>query len=134
MNGNRREGTLLYIYNLAILHFVFIWTHFRLYNIKIGFSSSFGWQIDNRFSFIGILIFHHNSLLVALNLTITGSGLSLLNGSQININPTSTHIKYKRISFVVNTLFHIGGSANGPIIAGMFIQANQQFYALLILM
>ena len=44
---------------------------------------------------------------------------------QININTTSTPIKFIGISFGVNTLFRFIGSAIGPAIAGMFMQANQ---------
>ena len=48
-----------------------------------------------------------------------------MNVGQININTTSTPIKFIGISFGVNTLFRFIGSAIGPAIAGMFMQANQ---------
>jgi hypothetical protein len=68
---------------------------------------------------------HHNTLQIALNLAVTGSGLSLLNVGQININTASTPFGYMGISFGINTLYRFMGSAIGPTFAGMFMQANQ---------
>jgi MFS family permease len=75
--------------------------------------------------FIGILILHYDALQIAVNLAIIGSGLSLLNVGQININTASTPFEYMGISFGINTLFRFMGSAIGPAFAGMFMQANQ---------
>ncbi len=75
--------------------------------------------------FISILILHYNALQIAVNLAIIGSGLSLLNVGQININTASTPFGYMGISFGINTLFRFMGSAIGPAFAGMFMQANQ---------
>ena len=75
--------------------------------------------------FISILISHYDTLQIAANLAIIGSGLSLLNVGQININTASTPHKYMGISFGINTLFRFMGSALGPAFAGMFMQANQ---------
>ncbi len=67
----------------------------------------------------------HDSFKIAVNLAIIGSGLSLLNVGQININTASTPFEYMVISFGINTLFRFMGSAIGPAFAGMFMQANQ---------
>ncbi len=75
--------------------------------------------------FIGILILHYIALQIAVNLAITGSGLSLLYVGQININTPSTPFEYMGISFGINTLFRFMGSAIDPAFAGMFMQANQ---------
>jgi hypothetical protein len=75
--------------------------------------------------FISILILHYDTLQIAINLAIIGSGLSLLNVGQININTASTPFEYRGISFGINTLFRFMGSAIGPALAGMFMQANQ---------
>jgi MFS family permease len=75
--------------------------------------------------FFSILIFHIHAIQLAINLAVIGSGLSLLNMGQININTTSTPIKFIGIFFGINTLFRFIGSAIGPAIAGMFMQANQ---------
>jgi len=75
--------------------------------------------------FISILISHHEAIQIAINLAIIGSGLSLLNVGQININTASTPIEFMGIFFGINTLFRFTGSAIGPAFAGMFMQANQ---------
>jgi MFS family permease len=93
---------------------------------KIGsFKVILTGAVITTFGFFSILILHTNAIQIALNLAIIGSGLSLLNVGQININTTSTPIKFIGISFGVNTLFRFIGSAIGPAIAGMFMQTNQ---------
>ena len=75
--------------------------------------------------FVGILIFHSDAMQIAMSLAVIGSGLSLLNVGQININTASTPVKFLGISFGVNTLFRFIGSAIGPAVAGMLMQTNQ---------
>jgi MFS family permease len=77
--------------------------------------------------FVGILIFHFDATQIAISLAVIGSGLSLLNVGQININTASTPVKFLGISFGVNTLFGFIGSAIGPAVAGMLMQTNQIF-------
>ena len=75
--------------------------------------------------FVSILMFHSDAMQIAINLAVIGSGLSLLNVGQININTASTPVKFLGISFGVNTLFRFTGSAIGPAVAGMLMQTNQ---------
>ena len=75
--------------------------------------------------FGSILLLYNNLVWTAISLAIIGSGLSLLNVGQININTASTPIKFIGISFGVNTLFRFIGSAIGPALAGMLMQINQ---------
>ncbi len=75
--------------------------------------------------FVGILMFHSDAMQIAINLAVIGSGLSLLNVGQININTASTPVKFLGVSFGVNTLFRFIGSAIGPAVAGMLMQTNQ---------
>jgi MFS family permease len=75
--------------------------------------------------FVGILMFHSDAVQIAMSLAVIGSGLSLLNVGQININTASTPVKFLGISFGVNTLFRFIGSAIGPAVAGMLMQTNQ---------
>jgi MFS family permease len=75
--------------------------------------------------FVGILMFHYDAMQIAINLAVIGSGLSLLNVGQININTASTPVKFLGVSFGVNTLFRFIGSAIGPAVAGMLMQTNQ---------
>jgi MFS family permease len=74
--------------------------------------------------FVSILIFHFDATQIAISLAVIGSGLSLLNVGQININTASTPVKFLGISFGVNTLFRFIGSAIGPAVAGMLMQIN----------
>lgn len=75
--------------------------------------------------FVCILMFHSDAMQIAISLAVIGSGLSLLNVGQININTASTPVKFLGISFGVNTLFRFTGSAIGPAVAGMLMQTNQ---------
>jgi MFS family permease len=69
-------------------------------------------SIITTIGFLIILLYHDNAIQLAISLAVIGSGLSLLNVGQININTTSTPIRFI-------------GSAIGPAIAGMFMQTNQ---------
>jgi MFS family permease len=75
--------------------------------------------------FVSILMFHSDAMQIAISLAVIGSGLSLLNVGQININTASTPVKFLGISFGVSTLFRFTGSAIGPAVAGMLMQTNQ---------
>ena len=93
---------------------------------KIGsFRVIIAGSIIATIGFSSILLLYNNLVWTAVSLAIIGSGLSLLNVGQININTTSTPIKFIGISFGVNTLFRFIGSAIGPAIAGMLMQTNQ---------
>jgi MFS family permease len=76
-------------------------------------------------SLIGTLIFHANAIQLAINLAIVGVGLALLNVGQLNINTISVSPKNIGASLGVNTLLRYIGSAIGPAVAGMLMQANQ---------
>ncbi len=93
---------------------------------KIGSSRViFAGRLMTTSGFISILISHYDAIQIAINLAIIGSGLSLLNVGQININAASTSNEFMGISYGINTLFRFIGSAIGPAFAGMFMQANQ---------
>ena len=84
---------------------------------KIGsFKVILAGAIITTIGFLSILLLHTSAIQIALNLAVIGSGLSLLNVGQINVNTTSTPIKFIGISFGVNTLFRFIGSAIGPAI------------------
>jgi MFS family permease len=76
-------------------------------------------------SLIGILIFHANAIQLAINLAIVGVGLALLNVGQLNVNTISVLPRNIGVSLGVNTLLRYIGSAIGPAVAGMLMQANQ---------
>jgi MFS family permease len=76
-------------------------------------------------SLIGTLIFHANAIQLAINLAIVGVGLALLNVGQLNINTISVSPRNIGVSLGINTLLRYIGSAIGPAVAGMLMQANQ---------
>ena len=76
-------------------------------------------------SLSGTLIFHANAIQLAINLAIVGVGLALLNVGQLNINTTSVSPRNMGVSLGINTLLRYIGSAIGPAVAGMLMQANQ---------
>jgi MFS family permease len=76
-------------------------------------------------SLIGTLIFHANAIQLAINLAIVGVGLALLNVGQLNVNTISVSPRNIGVSLGVNTLLRYIGSAIGPAVAGMLMQANQ---------
>ncbi len=71
------------------------------------------------------LIFHANAIQLAINLAIVGVGLALLNVGQLNINTISVLPRNIGVSLGINTLLRYIGSAIGPAVAGMLMQANQ---------
>ena len=76
-------------------------------------------------SLIGTLIFHANAIQLAINLAIVGVGLALLNVGQLNIITISVSPRNIGVSLGINTLLRYIGSAIGPAVAGMLMQANQ---------
>jgi MFS family permease len=76
-------------------------------------------------SLLGTLIFHASAIQLAINLAIVGVGLALLNVGQLNINTTSVSPRNIGVSLGINTLLRYIGSAIGPAVAGMLMQANQ---------
>jgi MFS family permease len=76
-------------------------------------------------SLSGTLIFHANAIQLAINLAIVGVGLALLNVGQLNINTTSVSPRNMGVSLGINTLLRYIGSAIGPAVVGMLMQANQ---------
>ena len=93
---------------------------------KIGSSKvTLTGAIITTVSLLGILIFHATAIQLAINLAIVGVGLALLNVGQLNINTTSVSPRNIGVSLGINTLLRYIGSAIGPAVAGMLMQANQ---------
>ena len=76
-------------------------------------------------SLIGTLIFHANAIQLAINLATVGVGLALLNVGQLNVNTISVSPRNIGVSLGINTLLRYIGTAIGPAVAGMLMQANQ---------
>lgn len=60
-----------------------------------------------------------------IGLSILGVGSQLLHQGAININLVSTPKNQTGISFGISNVFYLMGSAIGPTIVGMFMQANK---------
>jgi len=66
-----------------------------------------------------------NFEILLIGLSILGIGSQLLHQGAININLVSTPKNQTGISFGVSNVFYLMGSAIGPTIVGMFMQANK---------
>jgi MFS family permease len=75
--------------------------------------------------FTNLLFFFHNLVTLLASLAILGIGSQLLHQGAININLVSTPKKQTGISFGISNVFYLMGSAIGPTIVGMYMQANQ---------
>jgi MFS family permease len=93
----------------------------RLGNIKVIIIGS----IVCAFGFTTLLFFFHNLVTLIAGLAILGIGSQLLHQGAININLVSTPKNQTGISFGISNVFYLMGSAIGPTIVGMYMQANQ---------
>jgi MFS family permease len=75
--------------------------------------------------FILLVLFFHNLILLLAGLTILGIGSQMLHQGAININLVATPKSQTGISFGISNVFYLMGSAIGPTIVGMYMQANQ---------
>ncbi len=66
-----------------------------------------------------------NFEILFIGLSILGIGSQLLHQGAININLVSTPKNQTGISFGISNVFYLMGSAIGPTIVGMFMQANK---------
>ncbi len=73
-----------------------------------------------------ILVLYFNYLIPLLaGLAVLGIGAQLLHQGAININLVVTPKNQTGISFGISNVFYLMGSAIGPTIVGMYMQANQ---------
>jgi MFS family permease len=75
--------------------------------------------------FCSLFLFHSTESLVAINLAILSTGLSLTNVGAMNIVMLSTPKQSSGVSLGMSTLIRIIGSSIGPTIAGMYMQTHQ---------
>jgi len=75
--------------------------------------------------FYSLFLFHSTESLVAINLAILSTGLSLTNVGAMNIVMLSTPKQSSGVSLGMSTLIRIIGSSIGPTIAGMYMQTHQ---------
>src|SRR6476661_3935894 len=77
--------------------------------------------------FFVLFIFHSTEASIATVLVLLAIGLSLMQIGSVNVVLTSTPKQFSGISLGMNLLIYLIGSSVGPVIAGMYLQANQVF-------
>jgi MFS family permease len=93
----------------------------KLGNIKVILIGS----IICTIGFTLLVFFFHSLILLLAGLAILGIGSQMLHQGAININLVSTPKNQTGISFGISNVFYLMGSAIGPTIVGMYMQANQ---------
>ncbi|HEY6535606.1 MAG TPA: MFS transporter [Candidatus Nitrosocosmicus sp.] len=93
----------------------------RLGNIRVIIMGS----IICVFGFTIMMSLFQNFEILFVGLAILGIGSQLLHQGAININLVSTPKSQTGISFGISNVFYLMGSAIGPTIVGMFMQANK---------
>lgn len=76
-------------------------------------------------SFLSLFIDHTSPFTVAIDLAVVAVGIALTNVGAMNIILISIPRKNSGISLGINSLLRIMGASLGPVMAAMFMQANQ---------
>src|SRR6476646_191047 len=77
--------------------------------------------------FFVLFMYHSSEASIAAVLVIVAIGLALMQIGSVNVVLTSTPKQFSGISLGMNLLIYLIGSSVGPVIAGMYLQANQVF-------
>jgi hypothetical protein len=83
--------------------------------------------IVTTFGFFLLFMYHSSETSIAAVLVIVAAGLALMQIGSVNIVLTSTPKQFSGISLGMNLLIYLIGSSVGPVIAGIYLQANQIF-------
>ena len=75
--------------------------------------------------FFVLFVFHSTEASIATVLILLAIGLSLMQIGSVNVVLTSTPKQFSGISLGMNLLIYLIGSAVGPVIAGIILQAHQ---------
>ena len=75
--------------------------------------------------FFILFIFHSTEASIATVLILVAIGLALMQIGSVNVVLTSTPKQFSGISLGMNLLIYLIGSSVGPVIAGIFMQADQ---------
>ena len=81
--------------------------------------------IVTTFGFFVLFMYHSSEASIATVLVIVAAGLALMQIGSVNIVLTSTPKQFSGISLGMNLLIYLIGSSVGPVIAGIYLQANQ---------
>jgi MFS family permease len=77
--------------------------------------------------FFVLFMSHSTEASIAAVLVIVAIGLALMQIGSVNVVLTSTPKQFSGISLGMNLLIYLIGSSVGPVIAGIYLQANQVF-------
>ena len=77
--------------------------------------------------FFVLFMFHSTEVSIAAILVLVAIGLALMQIGSVNIVLTSTPKQFSGISLGMNLLIYLIGGSVGPVIAGVYLQANQIF-------
>ena len=77
--------------------------------------------------FFILFLFHSTEASIAAILVLVAIGLALMQIGSVNVVLTSTPKQFSGISLGMNVLIYLIGSSVGPVIAGIYMQANQVF-------
>ena len=81
--------------------------------------------------FLSMFVFHSTEILITINLAIIATGLSLTQIGSINIILVNTPKQSSGVSLGMTTLLYLIGTSVGPVLAGVFMQANQTLLPLI---
>ena len=77
--------------------------------------------------FFVLFMFHSTEASFTAILVIVAIGLALMQIGSVNVVLTSSPKQFSGISLGMNLLIYLIGSSVGPVIAGIYLQANQVF-------
>jgi MFS family permease len=83
--------------------------------------------IVSTIGFLILFLFHSTEATIAAVLVLIAVGLALMQIGSVNVVLTSTPRRLSGISLGMNLLIYLIGSSVGPVIAGIYMQANQVF-------
>jgi dipeptide/tripeptide permease len=72
-------------------------------------------------------MFHSTEASIAAILVLVAVGLALMQIGSVNVVLTSTPKQFSGISLGMNLLIYLIGASVGPVIAGIYLQADQVF-------
>lgn len=76
--------------------------------------------------FFSLFIFHSTESMVAINLAIVASGISLIQVGAFNITMEYTPMQFSGVSLGMSVVLVLIGSSIGPAIAAIYMQTYQQ--------
>jgi MFS family permease len=76
--------------------------------------------------FFSLFIFHSTEFIVAINLAIVASGISLIQVGAFNITMEYTPMQFSGVSLGMSVVLVLIGSSIGPAIAAIYMQTHQE--------